>query len=181
MWNNCIAGNNIHQGFSDHCRCNAAHIYTVNVVPESLFLLLVVAIFNSCHVHVNFVRKHLSTFDEILVASPDNVIQHRLVKKEVSHPLRDYNVYLAHWKGNFFHLALNYSNFICKTISLNNFPSVKSDFCIINSVNMLCTGTSSKDWQDSSTTANIENNFIFKILGIFLNSSLVGSCADGIL
>ena len=49
-----------------------------------------------------------------LVTGVENRVQHRLVKEEVTHPLRDQNVYLLHWQFHLLHLSVDQRNHILR-------------------------------------------------------------------
>ena len=52
--------------------------------------------------------------DQPLVTGVENRVQHRLVKEEVTHPLRDQNVYLLHWQFHLLHLSVDQRNHVLR-------------------------------------------------------------------
>lgn len=81
-------------------------VESVDVVPESNLLILVLAVLDTSHEDGGLVGEDQAVGHEVLVSGPEDGVQHGLVEKEVSHPLRDDDVNLVEWEHNILHLSL---------------------------------------------------------------------------
>lgn len=164
----------------------------------SNLVILVIAILNTGNVHGSLVGEDQTTGVEVGVTGVENGIQHRLVQKEVTHPLGDDDINLGERKVNFLHLALEKSDLIGQSVNVDNLTGLLDDGGHIDTNDVLCAGTGSKPVgqktvnkrskitgllsgcihaQNTSSTADIEDDLVLEDVAVLVDGVAVGACA----
>lgn len=176
-----VGVDNVNKGFLHNGGSQAGHVDSIDIVPKALLLVLVLAVLDGSDEDLGTIWEHLASFVEVLVASPKHTIKHRLIKQEVTHPLRDNDVDFLNGEHNFLHLALEHGDLVLKTILLDDFPCKNCNLSVLDGVDVFSSSSGSENTEDASSTANIEHNLILEILGIILDGALVGPRAHAVL
>lgn len=176
-------------------------VESVDVVPESDLLVLVVSILNTGNEDGGLVREDQTTWNKVLVTGPEDGVQHGLVEKEVSHPLGDDDINLWEWEDNVLHLSLEKGDLVGKTIDLNDLLGLDNDGGHVNTDNVLCASLCGEPGElsvpvpyflkfvpgcalhgeNTSSAADIENNLVLEQVLVLDNGVHVGASADLIL
>lgn len=134
----CLDLDSVHEGLGKGGLLQGGVVEAVDVVPEADLLVLVVAILNTSHEDGGLVGEDKTVGHKVLVSGVQDGVQHGLVEKEVSHPLRDDNVDFREGKLNFLHLALQKGDLVRHSIDGNNLLCLHDDRGHVNTNNVLC-------------------------------------------
>lgn len=110
----------------------------------SNLVVLVLAVLNGSDVHSGLIGEDLAAFSEIGVTGVQNGVQHGLVEKEVTHPLRYDDVNLREGELDLLHLALEESNLVAEAVDSNDLLSLLNDRGHVDTDHMLGTSTGSE-------------------------------------
>lgn len=100
------------------------------------FLFVVSFIIECGDVHFCSVRHKDSSFSEPFVSGEEYWVEHAFVKQEVSHPLRDNDIDLIDWKGDFLDKTIDDGNFVTQSIFFDNISTVNVDVGFFDSVDV---------------------------------------------
>jgi hypothetical protein len=92
-------------------------------------LILVLAILNTSHEDGGLVGEDetLAILAQVLVASPQDGVQHALVQQEVAHPLGDDDVDLGEGQLHLLHLALQQRDLVAHPVGLDDLARLDDD------------------------------------------------------
>lgn len=96
-------------------------------VLTSNLLVLVVAILNSGEIDGGLVGEDQAALLQVTVTGVQDSIQHRLVEKEITHPLGDDNINLRERKFNLLHLSLDQGDLIGEAIDLDDLAGLENN------------------------------------------------------
>jgi hypothetical protein len=169
----------------------------VELCLTSNLIILVIAILNTSNVHSGLIGEDQTTGVEVGVTGVEHSVQHGLVQKEVTHPLGDNDINLRERKVNFLHLALEKSNLIGQSIDVDDLTGLLDDRGHIDTNDVLCASTGSKPVgkkqltrdleitgllsdihaQNTSSTADIEDNLVLEDVAVLVDGVAVRACA----
>ena len=115
-----------------------------NRVLTANFVILVLAVLDTGHVHGSLVGENLASLDEVAVTSVEDGVQHALVEKEVTHPLRNDNVDLGERQLNLLHLSLEKCNLVGQAVDSDDLAGLLNDGRHIDTDYVLGTGLRSE-------------------------------------
>lgn len=124
--------------FRQHPLLHAFHAHSIDTVPVVELLLVVSLVVDHRHVHPRLVGHHQSPLSQPFIPCIQDRVEHGLIEQEITHPLGDDYVNFLDRQFDFFDQAVDYGDFICQVVLLDDISAMEVYVGLFYAVDVLC-------------------------------------------